>query len=259
MANLLRPAALVLAVALAATGCRIEADPETPEAASAEAPQTETAPRPVTPQTPRNAVRADSVRQARTATPPDSASGPSRAVRRDAARDAFEDLVARSDGADARELDRTLDQAQASVATLDRRDRPARVDSLLQVAREAARRGDNVGVALAASQAHQALTASLPPDAPARLLGLGLRLDALARAPLPDWQALRATAADLDARWNRGAGRSLGAPTRDALTQAVEGVRSGAEAQNAPVVRLGASVIRSLSATLEQSAGGQPR
>ncbi|WP_412061035.1 hypothetical protein [Rubrivirga sp. IMCC45206] len=241
---MIRPFRLVLAVALlAAAGCQIETSP--PGAAGP--PDSLAAPRDTarantnatqTART-RRTARPDTTTPTRPAPDPDSL--------REAARDAFEAAVATADTGDGRAVARAVTAASAQARRLAAP--PDSLAAFVQAARAAAQRGDRPALALAAARAHQTLSAASPPGSPARVASLALVLDAHARAALPDWQAI-ATAADALAQaWADWSGPALAVGTRDAMARAVAGVESGAQTQNAPLVRLGAAVVQGLADT----------
>lgn len=233
--------------ALLIAGCQVETGPSaaisSPDTVSTvperSAPRRATPPRPDTARAVRDTTRA--VRQ------PERLSPEARAQRRAAALVAFQDLADRADDADAQALTRALDLTDERVAALAPEDRAPTLDSLRASARAADRRGDRAGVALAAARGYRALSSGLPDGDPARLRSDGLVLAALARQPLPDWRAIQAASGALGARWGRDARRVEADGVQDALAAAVSGVRTGAEEQNAAVVRLGAEVVVDLA------------
>ncbi len=175
-------------------------------------------------------------------------SGPTVAAQQGAAEGALLDVVSRAPDADAQTLARVVGAADAQVGALQ--PRSPSLDSLRRVVRSAAQRGDRAGVAVAAARAYRVLTASRPDADPARLRADALVVSALARSPLPDWRALRASASALAQRWEASRARVTDAGVQDAMSQAVSGIESGAESQNADVVRLGAGVAADLAGSL---------
>ena len=173
---------------------------------------------------------------------------PTAAMQQDAAADALFGLARRAPTVDAQTLARVTGAAEAQLGAL--RSRPPALDSLRRVVRSAAQRGDRAGVAIAAARAYQALADARPDGDPSQLRADALVVSALAAAPLPDWRALQAGADRLSERWGRHRARIADGGLRDAMTQAVAGVASGAEGQNVEAVRLVTAVVADLAGSL---------
>lgn len=236
-----RPSALaLLAAAGIVAGCQIE----TGTASGDLAPDTLAA-RVVTP--PQRDL-ADTLAVAVPADPGVLPARPTAATDRDAAADALLDLVDRAPNADGRTLARVTGATEAQLGAL--RSPPPALDSLRRVTRSAAQRGDRAAVAVSAARAYQLLAASRPDGDPSRLRGDALVVSALAAAPLPDWRALQAGAAELSERWSEVRSRVSDTGVRDAMTRAVDGVASGVGGQDVAAVRLGAGVVVDLAGSL---------
>ena len=179
-----------------------------------------------------------------------------------AAASPFEDLTEAAMANDAAAMDRALtaieEGADTTVAVLAP-DARQRFGSALEAIRTARSDGRSAAVALDAVEAYRLLVESLHeealavPKAVSLLDYAGFKLNVLAGAAVPDWDDIRAAAAEASSFWRAVAADVADVALRDAMSTTIDGLDRAVAAQDARMVAFAARIGLDLVDLLERS------